>query len=482
MSASLIPNEYQLADNIPGEEPGLPREAILDTVPRSALPATKKIVNLVPVSSNSAGPSSTIQFLIPQRNMAQAHSFYLKFRLSVVTDGVGRAFSFSGLQQSVAALFNNISIQAGGIIVESLQNYHLWHNNIMALAAQGNDKLAWESIESGSQLPNTYLGKWASASWGGAAATYDQERAGFYNNTTIDAGAAQLVSDASALRQYVGSLTEVVFTVPIYLGFFNPKESQLIPLQFINGGVLLTIQTNPLTKAFWTDDAAGITSFTMSDMELCYHEVQLPPEYVLRVRNEMTAQRRIRIECQSYQLYQTQDLSSIRQMLNANLASLAGIFWGKVLGIDSQTTPKTFQGWAPDNEQNLRLEVYLDNVLLYQSPNQLNSIAVQARQLQEALTNSINDYSVSPITIGRGGALAGPLTANGTFYGSSMLWGISTKLFASNTTSMDGSPVNTVTLNFTQSSGVNGNNTFYVFLVYDYVYTVLPTGSIDKFM
>jgi hypothetical protein len=481
MSASLIPNEYNLASNIPGEMPGIPREAILDTVPRSALAATKKIVNLVPVSSNAAGPSSTVQFLIPQRNMIQAHSVYLKFKLSVTADGPTRPYSFSGAQQSAGSLINNLSVQAGGAIVESLQNYHLWHNNVMVWSAQGNDRLGVESVCSGSLPPSGYMGKWTGASLALAAEQFDQQRLGYYTGTTpaINTGQSNLLSLDQLSRQFVGNQVDVVYSIPLFLGFFNPKESQLIPLQFINGGVLLTIQTNPISKAFFSDatGAAGITSYELKDMELCYHEIQPSPEYVLRVRDELNGGKRIRIECQSYLNYQTQDSAAIRQVFNTSMTSCASIFWGKCIGADSLTTPKMFQSWTADGDSNLRMEVYLDNVLLYQSPNQLNTIATQMRQLQEALTNSVTDYGVSPTTIGRG-----VVNAYGTMSGNNMLWGLSTKLFASNSTSMDGTPVNTITFNFTSQTGVNAANIIYAFVVYDYIYTVLPTGSIDKFM
>jgi len=484
MSASLIPNEYNLASNIPGEMPGIPREAILDTVPRSALAATKKIVNLVPVSSNQAGPSSTVQFLLPQRNMIQAHSVYLKFKLSVTADTSNRAYSFSGAQQSAGSLINNISVQAGGSIVESLQNYHLWHNNVMVWAAQGNDKLGVESVCSGSLPPQGYLSKWAAVNLASGASEFDQTRLGYYTGTTpvVNTGQSAILTNDQLSRQFVGSQVEVTYSIPLYLGFFNPKESQLIPLQFINGGVLLTIQTNPLSKAFFVETAGGagatgLTSYEIKDMELCYHEIQPAPEYVLRVRDELNAGKRIRIECQSYLNYQTQDSTAIRQIFNSSLTSCASIFWGKCIGTDSLTTPKMFQSWTADGDSNLRLEVYMDNVLMYQSPNQLNTIATQMRQLQEALTNSVSDYSCTPSTIGRG-----VVNAYGTMSGNNMLWGLSTKLFASNSTSMDGTPVNTITFNFNQSTGVNQNNVIYAFVVYDYIYTVLPSGSIDKFM
>jgi len=84
MSNGLL-HDINISDAVQGaaQMPSIPREAILDTVPRSALAATKKIVNLVPITSGSVGPNQTIQFLIPQRNLMKAASIYLKFKFRI---------------------------------------------------------------------------------------------------------------------------------------------------------------------------------------------------------------------------------------------------------------------------------------------------------------------------------------------------------------------------------------------------------------
>jgi hypothetical protein len=164
------------------------------------------------------------------------------------------------------------------------------------------------------------------------------------------------------------------------------------------------------------------------------------------------------------------------------MSSLAAIFWGRVNGIDSLTTKKWFQGQlgVPDADPQQRYEVYLDNVQLFQSPNQLNMISVVARQLQEALCSSITDHPVSPYVQG-GGSSAGDGYGIGTYVSQAYLYGLSTKLFASNSTSFDGTQVSTITLNF-QTNGDSSNNTWYMYLVYDYIYMVDATGSVSKLM
>lgn len=482
MSNSLLPNEYNISDALPRKMDGFPREAILDTVPRSALGATKKIVNLIPISGNSGiGPSGQVQFLIPQRALAKAHSFYLNFRYASTAGECPQNWSFSGCSQSAASLINNITIQAGGAIIESLQNYHLWHNNIMPWTHDGRALTSIESIASGSQLPDNVLGKYVGVNIAAAGALeYNQSTSGFVNGGNTNVGTGGFLTRDQWAHQFDSNVAvNTTFSIPLYAGFFNPKEGQFVPLQFINGGVLVTIQFNNLLKAFCSVAAgASPTNFQLSEFELCYTEITPSMDYIMKIRSELAAQdKRIRIECQSYQQYLTQCQDSLRQMFNANLTSLAAVFWGRIAQ-DSASSTKCFFGNNFDGDQGVRYEVYLDNVMLYQSTNQLNQMSAQIRQVQEAIQASISDYTSVPLTIGRGNSAVA--TGMGTMYLQNMLFGLSTKLFSSNSVSMDGIPCNTLTLQF-QTSGENSTNTWYVYLVYDYIYTVDASGSVQKY-
>jgi hypothetical protein len=510
MSSSILP-EQQLADNIPGAVPGMPREAILDVVPRSALQATKRIVNLVPISASSVTSNQTLQFLIPQRNLAKAHSFYLKYRVTLptVAGNATKRFSFAGSMQSAASVINTISVQAGGTVIESCQNYHLWHNNVLSYT-QRRDQLGFESPAAGavaSAKTFTDGGYTSSASISNDAITNPYNANGV-NNFTIGTG---------------GIFSEV-FSIPIGMGFFNPKESQFLPLFQLNGGVLLTIQTNAVSKAFsaqtvnlFTNPVSGtdpavdastaavINDYTLSDFELCYTEIQPSQSYVDAVRGGLAAGKLIRIEAQSYLNYQIACGSAIRQTLNLNCQSLAASFWGRVEDLDSLATSKFFVKQLNVNDADagataasgIRYEMYYDNVLLFNSPNQLNYDSVVLRQLQEALTSSITDHNVSPL-FNRVGQNVGAYTASNTSstpvvvninntktYGSlasqQWLYGLSNKLFASNSTSMDGTPVGTVQIQFT-TPGDLSTNLWYFFFVYDYMYMVDANGAVSKVM
>ncbi len=488
MNGSIL-LDTQLADNIEGATAGLPREAILDTVPRSALKATKKIVNLVPISSNTVGPSQTIQFLIPQKNLAKAHSFYLKFRLIVTAAaGEARLFSFGGSLQTCAALFNSMSIQAGGQVIEACQNYDKWHNNVLCWT-QDINQVGFESPTTGCQTFSRLLSDPA-----GNTATLTRSVQSTAEVWNTKAAASNLVTTAAT------GLLNDVFSMPIGMGFFNPKESQFLPLFQFNGGVLFTLQTNPITKAFFSGDQSGaqgplpanITAYQLSDFELTYTEITPDISYINTVRDGLARGKVIKIEAQSYLNYQVACGANVRQNLNLNLQSLAASFWGRVEGADDLFTPKCFvkQKDIEDSSADtpsIRYEMYYDNQLLYNGPNQLNYDSIALRELQEALTSSISDHPVAPLFsyVGINSGTITNITTSTKFYGAlarqAWLYGLSNKLFASNSTSMDGTPVGTVQIQFS-TPGDSVNNLWYFYFVYDFMYMIDANGNVSKVM
>jgi hypothetical protein len=401
----------------------------------------------------------------------------LKFKMSASGLGNAKKFSFGGSMQSAAALINSMSVQAGGTVIESVQNYHIWHNNILCWT-QRRDQLALEAPCAGTANPGRYTNDSASftnianlAPTNGTAAPFSI------------AGAAQnLVSDAS------GNFVDF-FSIPLGMGFFNSKESQFMPLFQFNGGVLLTIQTNPVTKAIFsvgTDVVTAFNDYTLSDFELCYTEIQPSPEYINTVRQGLSSGKLIRIEAQSYLNYNIQCSENVRQTLNVNCQSLSATFWGRVQLNDALATSKFFvkQDAITDivgSTPNIRYEIYYDNQLLFQSANQLNYDTVVLRQLQEALTSSITDHAVSPFVNNVGVAAAAAVSA-GTLATQSYLYGLSNKLFASNSTAMDGTPVGTIQIQFSTPGDSVNVGLWYFYMVYDYMYLVDANGSVSKIM
>jgi hypothetical protein len=174
-------------------------------------------------------------------------------------------------------------------------------------------------------------------------------------------------------------------------------------------------------------------------------------------------------------------------MFNANLSSLSSILFGRIVAQDDWTTSKMFQWVGHDGNTTTRYEIYFDNQLIFQSANQLNDISVVVRQLQEALGSSIVDYNCVNAVAGRGvppvmssSATSIPSYNANSYCGGHALMGLSTRVFSSASTSMDGTPVGTITVNFYNNDGDVAQNLWYFYLVYDYIYTIDASGAIEK--
>jgi hypothetical protein len=449
---SLI-QDIQISDRL-AQAAGLPREAILDIAP-PAMPASHKIVALQPNTTNSVGPSQTIQFQIPQRNLMRSHSAYLKFKFSPTSTST---WSFAGNAASCGSLFNSVQIQAGGVVVENMLNYDKFHNNVIQSWAESPEALSVETICANS-LPNGF-------SAGGSA---------FSVNYTGAAGYAYAASNnpTSAV------VADYVFTMPLYCGLFNNKNSTLIPLQFVSGGLLLTLQTSPVSKAFFSGDQAQPSTYTISEVQLVYDEITPTQEYLATVQQGLSQGKLIKLEAESYINVQVGAASTVRQNIALNMSSLDAVVWGYVKAADRQDRSKffispstTFSDWT----NTTRFEIYLDNQLVYNSPNQLNYPSIQVRELQKALSASVIGDHSNPIC-----SMIGANNTDAGRYLTSNLKGINTKLFVSDDVSMGGSKVQVAQIQFTDA-GTDSADAYYLYFLHSYIMLIDAAMSVSKIM
>ena len=331
--------EHQITDRL-GVASGLPREAMLDIAPK-AMPATTRVVAVIPNTSSSIGPSQTVQFQIPARGMMKSHSCFLKFKFTPTTNA---AYSFSGAAASAAALINSIQIQSGSVILENLLNYHHWHNNVILPHALNIGSQNVESICSG-------------------AFSAAQINAATYSTATATGGFAGITDPSANLPNASG--TAINFTIPIYSGIFNNRNQTSLPL-FATNGLLVTIQTNPVTKAFYGSTSNAVTDYTMSEFEFEYQEVVPDQEYVNSVMSSLKQGKLIKIEADSYLNVQTSYAASLRQMFSLNMSSLNSVLFG-YQDADAVNSNKWFHRTVnlDSDDTASRREIYLDNNLLY---------------------------------------------------------------------------------------------------------------------
>jgi hypothetical protein len=441
--------EIMISDRL-GIESGLPRELMLQSPPR-AVNASYKIVSLPPTSSSSVSANQTVQFQLPQRGFMRSHSAYLKFQFDTAATG---AFSFAGACASAASLLNSIQVQAGpGTVLENLLRYDLFHNNVILAQGGSAEALATECLTSYA-LPNNLFGA-----------------------TTFAASQSAFTGAAGAQTNLPAGFSGVC-SIPLYAGFFCNENSQMIPLELMAGGALVTIQTNSVSRAFNTN-VAHISNYTLSNFELIYEEIQPDAAVVAAIRQGLAGGKLIQIAAPSYLNITTQGQTTIRQQFNLSLSSLNAIVWGETTEQDAVTSSKYFKAVnSIANDVNIRREWYLDNTLLFNSPNQLNSDSLVYRELQKALGSTVADHRTSPITQSVGLFNTG----NGSYRNQNYLLGLSCKKFIDEGTIFNGSRVNQVTMAITNSADTSSDNQYQVFFLHSYIMLIDAMGNVSKLM
>lgn len=452
--------DIAITDRIGASE--YPRELVLSTPPR-AIKALSKIVSVVPNTSSSVGQNQTVQFQIPQRNMMRSHSCFLKFKFTPTTTA---NYSFAGSAGSCASLINSIQLTAGSQVLENLLNYHVFHNNVVLAHGSSAEGLGVEAICANSYLPQQFSGN-----------TQGQ----------VSSTGAQLLANAN--QSNTPQRTSMYLSMPVYAGLICNNNNTAIPLFAIQNGLQLTIQTNPITKAVYSE-GAGFTDYSLSEFELFYTEIEPDMAYKAEVLGSLAQGKKIIIEADSYLNTVVAGSTALRQMFSVNMTSLNAVLWGVVKNTDTVNTSKWFESPAtgPSSEANdyanTRREVFLDNVSVYNSSNQLNLDAINYRLVQEALCGSITDKAVSPFIQGQGVVGANPAATvqwNGSYRNQAYLQAIPCQNFVSDDVSMRGQSVGQVSVSF-QCPYVSTSDTYYFYFLHSYLATIDGTMSVQKLM
>jgi len=455
---SSIIDQLSINDRVGAAGSLPPRESILDIAPQS-MPASSKMVSIVPISSNSVSASQTIQFQLPSRHAMRNGSGYLRFKFS--WENAAHDFSFAGASASAQALFNSVQLQVGGVVVEQINNFHMWNNNIVQAHCMTNESLINTAMSEGSLTSGQF------------------SQVGNYS--AVNMTGATLIPQTTVQGQFRQGSGNHFFAVDLPLGLTHNKNGTMLP-NFLMNNILLTIQTNPITKAFYTSTTSlGSTfNYTISDMEYVYQEITLSEEYLQSVRSGLSSNKLVKIEAQSALNVQIGANTTVQQLFSLNLSSLDCILFGTQIGPDGVGNPKWFQATpAERNDPSVRYEVYLDGDLLYASARQLCDPEVAFRELKRALAGSISPVDNTPIVQQIG--LTSGYAHNGSYCNQAYLRGLSCRRWVDESTSMNGSKVNTVRIQFTNAE-YNANDSIQLFFVYSYILLLDGQGGVSKVM
>jgi hypothetical protein len=166
------------------------------------------------------------------------------------------------------------------------------------------------------------------------------------------------------------------------------------------------------------------------------------------------------------------------------MQSLNSVIWGTVRGADAIGTSKYFVCSSGATEtldvQGTRREVFLDNISIYNSSNQLNIDSVNYRLLQEALCGSVTDKSVSPFIQGQG-VVNDAQTFNGSYRNQAYALALPTRNWISDDVSFGGVPVSQLTVSFLDPRCAP-SDTYYFYLVHSYLMVIDGNMQVSKLM
>ncbi len=449
----------QINDRVGMAGGAIAREAIMDISPPSSVQAGSKMVSIVPISSNSVGPSQTIQFSLPARHAMRNASAYMRFKFAW-TDA-DRAFSFATAYGGAQSLFNSVQLQVSGVVAEQINNFHHWSGNCVQPHMMTNESLINTAMSEGSYTPGQFaqIGSYSAVNMTGAA----------------------VLPTAVSQNQFRSGSGDHFFAVDLPLGLTHNRNGTLLPL-FIMQNTLLTIQTNPISNAFFTSSSTigADFTFTISDMELVYQEVQLDEAYLSSVRQGLSSGKLVKIEAQSALNVQIGAAQTVQQLFSLNLSSLEAVLFGTQIGPNSVGSPKWFQA-TPGEKNNpaVRYEVYKDGDLIYSSARQLCDPEVAFRELKRALSGSVSPVDNTPIVQMLG--LTSGYANSGSYCTQAYLRGLSTRRWVDEGTSMNGSKCSTIRIQFNNSE-YTSDDSIQLFFVYSYILLLDGQGGVSKVM
>jgi hypothetical protein len=456
--SSIIDN-LQISNTL-GASAQMPRELIMDVAPTS-MDISRKIVSVLPITSNSIGPSQNVSFLLPQRGLMRSGSCYLRFKLDITSSGT-HEFSFAGGVNSCASLINQLTLSSAGVVLEQISRYDLYANNVINSHCLSNEALTSTAICEGGLAPN---------SW--------SQYGGF--NSVNSTGASLLASSGD--KQFASNFdTNLEFSLALYAGALVNKHNVALPL-FAMPQLKIDIQTNPITSAFYSTNTASPQNYTMYDFELIYEEMNVPESYISSVRSGLNSGKLIKIEATSVNTLQVQAQATVSQQYALNYSSLEAILWGW-MATEALDTSKCYQAhtnntvWDNSTRSQIRYEVYADNALIFNSPNQLNYVSVQFRNLRLALNGVIAPENSNSVCKGIGKLSGG--SYNGSYINTFYLLGLSMRKFISDDTSFQGSKVSQIQIMFKNPEFTTASGNYFLHFLYDYAIVVDGSLSVSK--
>ena len=367
---------------------------------------------LVAISSQngSQGPSGLHMFQIPTgagSGFIKPNSMYLRCKVTPTYAGAQVLWSFNGATESASALINRLTVMIGNQNVEQKNNYWFEHDYLLCHSS---------------------------------STPYYSYDSALYENTA---------TNVAANAPNNGAIDVVI---PILSSLFNGCKA--VPCFLLNSPISLQFDYNTLGYSMLFAGAT-ITSYTISNAQLCYEVIQVDDSYCQAVRAMMAEGHLFQLNLTSTMNLQTANTGTTNYNIGANLSSLKAVLYTNISNAVSNTNQSLF---GENAQTNFRL--YLDGRQI--NNFNLDNPAVIYAEMNRALHNMF-DTNVTTI--------ATPVNYLTSYF----VGGVNTNRF-NELMAMTGTPAQNI--NFILENTAGATN-IYVSLIYDQLLVIDVTGQVS---
>lgn len=448
----------------------IPNQLIPSRIGR-ALAAKKNIKSVYASSGQVFGNSTTSIIQIPVgagSGYLVPNSAYLQFTFSQGGATTPATWGFSGSNSSAYSLINRLIISQGSSVLETIQNTSYFVNNIVdpycsSIASQNISAVINGGVGANNYKNLTYAN--------GLAAT--------------DATATTIPSNTNFLWSDFQTLSAgAVITLPLVSGFLGGgTTNSMIPLHLLSSPINVQLDFSTALNAFCGVPGAGTipTSFSCSNLMLCYETVEPDHQYQLAVRQEIQGGRLYSLPYETCISLQTAMAASVSFNFSLNVSSLEAFFWGIVstAGASANGT-KGFTaalGSTPTSDLT-----QVSRRMLYVDGNSVSSVfayalsdASQLIEMVRAVSASVSGNE-SPIPF----QVVGKADIWGTYRGCYYACGYNLRNFSDADLCFQGLPTSIAQLQVIDSSyaSISTSNIF-MFAIVQYIAVISADGAIS---
>ena len=453
---SLVSNKTYNTPALSSEEIGIP-ESLSTQIQPKLTEIYNQYVNVPSTSGNSFSDGGQFSFQLPTVGYLESGSLNLRFNVQFNYTGSGVNWSFAGSSASCGQLFNRISAQCGSIIIDDIQNYFSYHSLLLESCSMPNYAENTANINEGCYSDAT------PSTNGGAGSGIA------YSSTTIYPTPYFSFSGTSSYS----------FNMNVCLPFLNSGRS--FPLFLLQAPMILTFYLNTSSNAFVTTGAVSNTSFTLSNPSINYHQLCLPRQLELSIKDTMRATGRLyemNLGGVNNYINAVPANSSVNYNLSTQLASLNAVAYVAIQNLGVQTASKYFfKPETQDTTVNSRLYCNSNQVLNFAC----NSDDIRLGEWRRALSgvfnfNTVHRYAYNNTAFGRpswNSAVAEGSTPQTRGY----INGFNLRRLSEDNVSFGGTETHSLILNLDRNTSTAC--TYFIYLFYDKVITISADGMVS---